>query len=773
MEKARILIVEDEAIIAMEIENQLQGLGYKVTSIVDTGAKAIKKAEEDKPVIILMDIRIKGEMDGIQTAAIIREQFDIPVIFSTAYLDEERIELAKLTMPFGYVLKPVQERDLKVTIEMALFVAENDKKRKHTEKALKHSEEIYKSLFTNMLNGFALHEVIRDETDKVVDYRFLDVNPGYEEYTGISGKKAINKTVRELFPGIENDEGDWINKYGQVVDTGIPITFNQYFEPLNKYFTCHAYKTNTNCFAVMFTDITEQFNLQQALKKSEETFKSAESVANVGTWEWNIKTNELYWSDNVYRLFGWKPKEVFIDYETCRAKIHPDDVEMMEEKVQKAIEKNIEFNTEHRIKPIGSQEYRTHFSRAKVNYDKDGNPESMNGLVRDITELKEQEQALKESEQLLQSIADNFPNSFLSVVNEDYTVGWSGGQEFKKLGLNPDDFVGMKTEDVFGENFKTIKHYYDKTFAGENQEFELFINEQHQLYRTVALPSKGHKRMVSVVENITERKQAQQELIKSEEILRRSENIGNTGSWEFDLTTTEIIWSGNLYNLYERDRELGPPSNEEVGKYYSEEDNLRLRGYMQDIIHTSKPVKNFECDVILDSSIITVIGSMFPVLDKSGKLIKIFGTLQDVTKLKEQEQALQESEEKHWELFETMALGVVYQDADGKITDANPAAERILGLSLDQMQGRTSIDPRWKAIHEDGSDFPGETHPGMVALKTGKKVNNVIMGVFHPEKEEHRWININAIPKFREGESTPYENFVTFDDVTELKTGKK
>ena len=113
------------------------------------------------------------------------------------------------------------------------------------------------------------------------------------------------------------------------------------------------------------------------------------------------------------------------------------------------------------------------------------------------------------------------------------------------------------------------------------------------------------------------------------------------------------------------------------------------------------------------------------------------------------------------------------RDAEGIITDANPAAERILGLSLNQMKGKTSIDPRWKAIHEDGSDFPGETHPGMVALKTGKKVYNVVMGVFHPQKEEHRWININAVPKFKEGESTPYENFVTFDDITELKTGKK
>ncbi|MBT4089321.1 MAG: response regulator, partial [Deltaproteobacteria bacterium] len=97
MEKAKILIVEDEAIIAMEMESQIQGLGYEVTSIVDTGEKAISKAESDKPDLIIMDIRIKGEMDGIDAAEVIRKRFGIPVVFSTAYLDEERIERAKIT----------------------------------------------------------------------------------------------------------------------------------------------------------------------------------------------------------------------------------------------------------------------------------------------------------------------------------------------------------------------------------------------------------------------------------------------------------------------------------------------------------------------------------------------------------------------------------------------------------------------------------------------------------------------------------------------------
>ncbi len=153
MKKVGILIVEDEAIIAMEIENSLQNLGYEVVSIVDNGDDAIEKADTDRPDIILMDIRIKGEMDGIDAAAIIRNRFGIPVIFSTAYLDKKRIERAKVTLPFGYLLKPIHERDLKVTLEMALYVSKVEVDRKKAESDLKKSEANYRELVEFMPQG--------------------------------------------------------------------------------------------------------------------------------------------------------------------------------------------------------------------------------------------------------------------------------------------------------------------------------------------------------------------------------------------------------------------------------------------------------------------------------------------------------------------------------------------------------------------------------------------------------------------------------------------
>ncbi|MFP4458585.1 MAG: PAS domain S-box protein [Candidatus Zixiibacteriota bacterium] len=134
---------------------------------------------------------------------------------------------------------------------------------------------------------------------------------------------------------------------------------------------------------------------------------------------------------------------------------------------------------------------------------------------------------------------------------------------------------------------------------------------------------------------------------------------------------------------------------------------------------------------------------------------------------------LEENEKKLLYLIESMTFGIVFQDKSGIIISANKMAEKILGLSLQQMQGRKSTDPRWKSIREDGSSFPGEEHPAMIALKTAEKVHNVKMGVKKPGNPEITWININAVPLFRDGENEPYQVYSTFEDVTQTVNFQK
>ncbi len=128
MNKRRILLVEDEGIISKDIERGLTQMLYDVCGWAVSGAEAIAMSRELKPDLVLMDIVLKGQMDGIEAAGIIHEEMDIPVIYLTAYTDQEKIERAKLTTPFAYIVKPFEDRELHSNIQIALHRHEIEKK---------------------------------------------------------------------------------------------------------------------------------------------------------------------------------------------------------------------------------------------------------------------------------------------------------------------------------------------------------------------------------------------------------------------------------------------------------------------------------------------------------------------------------------------------------------------------------------------------------------------------------------------------------------------
>lgn len=152
MPDTSIILVEDEIIVAADVKNRLENMGYSVLGIFDNGEEAIQKAGELKPNLVLMDIVLKGEMDGIDAAQNIRELYDIPIIYLTAYSDEKTLERAKVTEPFGYVLKPFEDREIQSAIEMAIYKHQMEKKLKESEEKYRKLVEKFLRVSTEILN---------------------------------------------------------------------------------------------------------------------------------------------------------------------------------------------------------------------------------------------------------------------------------------------------------------------------------------------------------------------------------------------------------------------------------------------------------------------------------------------------------------------------------------------------------------------------------------------------------------------------------------------
>lgn len=147
MTPLRILIVEDEAITALDIEGILEDLGYTVVGSVDNGKDALNTVESENPNLILMDIKIKGEMDGIETAGLIWKEHKIPVIFLTSYSDEGTLSRAKLVQPFGYVLKPFEREDIHAAVELAQHRFEQEREERIEKPRLTQTSAVHQVQF--------------------------------------------------------------------------------------------------------------------------------------------------------------------------------------------------------------------------------------------------------------------------------------------------------------------------------------------------------------------------------------------------------------------------------------------------------------------------------------------------------------------------------------------------------------------------------------------------------------------------------------------------
>jgi two-component system response regulator LytT len=193
MAKTSILVVEDEAIVAKDIQNSLKKLGYNVPSVENTGEDAVESAGKYRPDLVLMDIMLKGQISGIDAAERIKRRYEIPVIFLTAYADESTLSKAKVTEPYGYIIKPFKEIDLHTSIEMALY--------KHgKEQEVKRERDLYSAIVTDKSAEDCVFVKSNSRLVKVksVDIYFVEALKDYVIIHSKTGKYTVHSTMKDI-----------------------------------------------------------------------------------------------------------------------------------------------------------------------------------------------------------------------------------------------------------------------------------------------------------------------------------------------------------------------------------------------------------------------------------------------------------------------------------------------------------------------------------------------------------------------------------------------
>jgi PAS domain S-box-containing protein len=315
---ANILIVEDEGIVARNLDQRLTGLGYAVVGVTAFGEQAVSMARTNRPDLVLMDIRLRGEMDGIAAAEQIHQELQLPVVYLTAYADEDTLRRARVTEPFGYILKPFQERELRTAIEIALY--------KHrAERRLLESERRYAITLSSIGDA-----VIASDAAGQVTF----MNPVAEAMTGWTRNESFGESFETVFRIIDEATREAVeNPAATVLRSGSAVGLANHTlliardgreVPVDD--SAAPILDDTGLFTgvvLVFRDVTARRRTESALRQSEERYRSLVESARDAIFTITPEGTLTSLNSAFETLTGWT-REEWID-QPLHSLVHPDD----------------------------------------------------------------------------------------------------------------------------------------------------------------------------------------------------------------------------------------------------------------------------------------------------------------------------------------------------------------------------------------------------------------------------------------------------------------
>ncbi len=732
-----ILIVEDEAVVANDIKDTLKSLGYEVTGIAKSGENALEKVNELRPDLVLMDIHLATAMDGIEAAGKIHMLYDIPVIYLTAFADKALIDRAKVTGPYGYIIKPYDERELQITIDIAFHkhkldlqlkkaygeleqrVAERTVELEQINLALSESERRYRNLFEGVPIG-----IYRT----TMSGQILDINPALVSLLGYPNREMLMKVnVSDIYMDYRDRKRwlDLVEREGTVHD--FKVQFRKYNGTIiwvrDTGKAIYDGKGQVLYYNGNIEDITERLRVDEELrshqieletqaeelrraeiliKESRDKFLDLYDFAPLGYFTLNEKALITEINVTGTKLLGVERSKLV--NHRLRRLIAPGDHDVWDQYFAKLWQHAEKESCTLTLKRIDGSTFPARLEGIRI-------PNSSNGAttvriaISDITDIWQTENMLRETNEYLHKLID-FANAPIIIWDPDFQITRFNHAFELLTGRSEQEVIGQPLDILFPEkNRDATLALIRKTLTGERLEtVEIPILASDDTIRTLLCNTANiltdDAELISTIAqgiDITERKRA--ERILQDVITKNPMSIQIVDKDGFTLIVNSA--HTNLFGAV-------PPSDFsifndiQIKKQFGE---LLERIKNGEVVHFPDTYYNAHDSVSECPDVpVWVRTVVFPLYDNDGKPEKFVLMHENITENMQMEEALRTNEAKYRQLVELAQEGIWAIDADGNTSYVNPKMVMMLGYTEEEILGAhlfSFMDDAGKAIAAD------------------------------------------------------------------------
>ncbi|QUH22587.1 PAS domain S-box protein [Methanobacterium alkalithermotolerans] len=668
----RILIVEDEAISALDLKRKMEVWGFEVVGMVSYGEDAIEKALESKVDLILMDIMLKGEIDGITAHKEISKHQDIPVIYLTAYGDMETTRRAQETVPENYLLKPVDDRELKFAVEMALY--KNELKLKINE-----SNQRYQELLDKMKRAVIKVQVKNQGEIFIIK----DINPAGEKMVKLKREDILDRDISSFFRGIDGDKLLQLFKKAYFTGDFLQSPVMRYSdENLDLWVEAFIYLLPSGEIMAIFEDRTQELKTKKELEKIQSNLSTLMENTKDCIWSTDLDSKVLYlnkaFKEYFHRVYNYQLQEGDNITESVPSSVK-DNWKLLLERVKKGEQFSITHQHQEGQKP-------NYYSIFINPIFQDDQITGASFVARNITSWKEKEYKIRNQANLLHNIHEG-----IIVLDRGLQIkSWNQAAQ-KIYGWTQSEVKGRSEKDVLNTRFQDDTWEKVKEILKDKgiYEGEALQKDYHNQLLTVHLhintyqDENNQPGYIMLIRDISRQKKAEKKTKEQKVFYEQILNSINDGIIVTDSEDRIQFINQGMYHL--ADSKGADYSLVHILEDFKKETIQEFAPYY---LKARETLQNVEYDAI---KVVTPGGRksyqsgwMIPRLI-DGEYQGMICTIDDVTRQRKAEMELQISKKYYESLFENNSSPTLIFDNNGLIIKMNKEAETITGYNRKEM----------------------------------------------------------------------------------------